>query len=449
MQQVTTDTYQTTAEFNHTSIKKALFDEGFLFRVPKMFKPLSLSFALRYTASKKHSGFVSFISLSSMFGIAIGVMVLITVLSVMNGFDYEIHHRFFSMSPEITISDYSGKLSDWQMLESKVNSRPDIQGVAPFIGGQGLLSFQGRNQPVVISGILPAEEEKIIHLSDKFVQGNLKGFSNYGIILGQSLASQLGVFLNDKVTLMIPELSTSIAGSVPRFKRFTVIAIFKAGSGFNFDSRLAFINLNNAQKLFQMGESVSGLRVKISSPYKAPLISYQLSKELKNEYAVGNWTEQYGAFFKAVKMEKTMMFLILVLIIAVAAFNLVSSLVMMVNDKQSDIAILRTMGGSRRFILKTFILQGLLVGVIGTVLGVCFGVLLALNATAIVDFLQSFFHTELLATNAYFVDYLPSKLQMSDIITTSLVALFLSFIATLYPAFKAASIDPAEALRYE
>lgn len=414
-----------------------------------MFNPLSLSIALRYISSKKRSGFVSFISFTSMFGIALGVMVLITVLSVMNGFDEEIHQRFFSMAPEITINDYSGAMRNWQEVAKKIENVKGIKAIAPFVGGQGLAAFQGRNIPIIITGILPEKEDGLTKLSEKITHGNLKHLSGFNIVLGESLASQLGVFLDEPITVMIPQLNTSLAGSTPRFKRFNVNGIFSAGTGFNFDSRLGFIHLSDAQKLFKLGESVSGLRIKIDNVYDAPMISRKISDVLDNQYAVGNWTEQYGAFFKAVKMEKTMMFLILILIIAVAAFNLVSSLVMMVNDKQADIAIIRTIGGQKKLVLLTFMWQGLMVGLIGTFIGIFFGVLLALNAPAIVDFLQSYFHTQWLSANVNFVDKLPSKLEWQDIFHVSLVSLFLSFMATLYPSLKAANVNPAEALRYE
>lgn len=414
-----------------------------------MFNPLSLSIALRYISSKKRSGFVSFISFTSMFGIALGVMVLITVLSVMNGFDEEIHQRFFSMAPEITINDYSGAMRNWQEVAKKIENIKGIKAIAPFVGGQGLAAFQGRNIPIIITGILPEKEDGLTKLSEKITHGNLQHLSGFNIVLGESLASQLGVFLDESITVMIPQLNTSLAGSTPRFKRFNVNGIFSAGTGFNFDSRLGFIHLSDAQKLFKLGDSVSGLRIKIDNVYNAPELSRKISDVLDNQYAVGNWTEQYGAFFKAVKMEKTMMFLILILIIAVAAFNLVSSLVMMVNDKQADIAIIRTIGGQKKLVLLTFMWQGLMVGLIGTFIGIFFGVLLALNAPGIVDFLQSYFHTQWLSANVNFVDKLPSKLEWQDIFHVSLVSLFLSFMATLYPSLKAANVNPAEALRYE
>jgi len=414
-----------------------------------MFKPLSLAIGLRYIRAKKRSHFVSFISVVAVPGIAIGVMVLITVLSVMNGFDDEIHHRFFGMVPEITISDGQLPIEDWQAITKTVKSVPGVRQASPYVGGQGLLTYKGRITPLVVTGVLPEEERKLISLDKKVVQGSLDKLNHFGILIGQELAEQFALRLGDKVTLMIPKASITIAGMVPRFKRFTVTGIFKAGSGFNFDSKLAFINLHDAQKLFQLGDGVSGVRVKLNKVYDAPLLSRDIAKRLDNLYYVGNWTEQFGAFFKAVKMEKTMMFLILLLIVAVAAFNLVSSLVMVVNDKQAEIAILRTIGATPRLILMTFIVQGSFVGVIGTSLGLIFGLLLAYNATHIVDVLQQLFHVNVFASNVYFVDYLPSKIEWLDIVTVCFSALFMSFLATIYPAYKASNIEPSETLRYE
>lgn len=414
-----------------------------------MLRPLALAISLRYTRAKKRSYFVSFISLVSMIGIALGVMVLITVLSVMNGFDQEIHQRFFGMAPEITISDFSGKLKDWPSIEKKILPFNEVKGAAPFVGGQGLLTFQGQIAPVIVTGIEPSKEKSVMSLEQKIISGSLTGFNQFGIVLGQSLAQQLGVFVGDKVTLMIPKASMTMAGMVPRFKRFTVVGIFNAGSGFNFDSKLSFIDLKNAQTLFQMGDAVSGLRIKISDVYQAPALSAQFQNTLGDRYQIGNWTHQFGAFFKAIKMEKTMMFLILMLIIAVAAFNLVSSLVMIVKDKQAEIAILRTLGATPRMVMTIFLLQGAMVGIIGTGIGLILGLILASNATDIVNYLQQFFGTNLLASNVYFVDFLPSKIELMDIIKVCLMSLTMSFIATIYPAYNASRTQVVEALRYD
>ncbi|WP_133138555.1 lipoprotein-releasing ABC transporter permease subunit [Legionella genomosp. 1] len=414
-----------------------------------MFKPLALFIGLRYTRARKKNHFVSFISLSSMLGIGLGVMVLITVLSVMNGFDVEIHRRFFGMAPEITVTGRDGKISDWPTLEKKLSNVPGIKAIVPFVGGQGLLTNEGQVLPIILTGVDPELEEKVSHIKEKMLIGDLRNLKNFGIILGRGLADNLGVMIGDKVTIMIPQATVTPAGMIPRFKRFTVEGVFSAGNGFNFDTKLAFINLNDAQKLMQLGNDVTGLKLKISNIYNAPKLSETIAAKLGEEYQVGNWTDQFGAFFDAVKMEKTMMFLILLLIIGVAAFNLVSSLVMVVNDKQSEIAILRTIGATPGVILWTFIVQGMLVGVIGTLIGLVGGIILASNATAIVNWLQAFFDTRILSSSIYFVDYLPSKIMISDLIKICAAALTMSFLATIYPAWRASKTVIAEALHYE
>ncbi len=414
-----------------------------------MYKPLPLYIGLRYTRAKKKNHFVSFISLSSMLGIGMGVMVLITVLSVMNGFDAEIHKRFFGMAPEITVSGADGKINNWMQLEQQLKTIKGVKAVAPYVGGQGLLTHEGQVLPIVLTGILPEQEQKVTHLSQKLLVGNMADLQHFGIILGRGIADSLGVMMGDKVTIMIPQATVTPAGMVPRFKRFTVVGIFTAGSGFNFDTKLAFINLSDAQKLLQLGDSVTGLKMKIDNIYQAPAMSEQLAFQLGSDYQVGDWTRDFGAFFHAVKMEKTMMFLILLLIIAVAAFNLVSSLVMVVNDKQAEIAILRTIGATPRTILWIFIVQGMMVGFVGTFLGVVSGILLATNATSIVNKLQSLFDVQLLSSKIYFVDYLPSKILWSDLWQVCVMALLMSFIATIYPAWRASRTVIAEALHYE
>lgn len=414
-----------------------------------MFKPLALFMGLRYTRSRKKNHFVSFISLSSMLGIGIGVMVLVTVLSVMNGFDEQIHNRFFGMAPEITLTGPNERLSNWPAIEEKIRAIPEIKAVAPYVGGQGLLVHDGQVLPIVLTGVLPAVEEKITHLKDKLLGGSVENLNHFGIILGKNIADTMGAMIGDKVTVMIPQATVNPTGMIPRFKRFTVVGVFSAGSGFNFDTRLAFINMGDAQKLFQMGDDVTGLKMKIDNVYQAPELSMRLSHLLGDEYQAGNWTEQYGAFFEAVKMEKTMMFMILLLIIAVAAFNLVSSLVMVVNDKQAEIAILRTIGATPSTILWTFIVQGMMVGIVGTVLGLIGGLLLADNATTIVNHLQTWFHVKVLSSSIYFVDYLPSKILFSDIWKVCVMALLMSFLATIYPAWRASRTVIAEALHYE
>lgn len=414
-----------------------------------MFKPLPLFIGLRYTRAKKSNHFVSFISLSSMLGIGLGVMVLITVLSVMNGFDDEIHKRFFGMAPEITLTGADDKLSNWQELAAQLQKLPGVTGLAPFVGAQGLLTHEGQVIPIILTGILPNYEERITKLKHKIILGDMTDLDHFGMVIGESLANTLGVTVGEKVTIMIPQATATPAGMIPRFKRFTVRAIFTAGSGFNFDSKMAFIDLSDAQKLLQIGDQVTGIKLKLDDIYKAPALSKQIADDLGEGYQVGNWTDQFGAFFHAVKMEKTMMFLILLLIIAVAAFNLVSSLVMVVNDKQAEIAILRTIGATPGTILAIFIVQGMMVGVVGTFLGLVFGLLLASNATTLVNYLQSFLDIQILSSNVYFVDFLPSKILLSDLWQVCGIALLMSFLATIYPAWRASKTVIAEALHYE
>lgn len=414
-----------------------------------MYKPVALYLGLRYTRAKKKNHFISFISFSSMLGIAVGVMVLITVLSVMNGFDEEIHRRFFAMAPEITITGSDNTISNWRQLADELKAMPQVLAVAPFVGGQALITHQGQVVPVVLSGVSPSYEEGVTHLHDKLLVGQIEGLAHFGMILGQGLADKLGVVLGDKVTLMIPEATITPAGMIPRFKRFTVNGVFSAGTGFNFDTKLAFLDLSDAQKLMHLGNKVSGIKLKIRNVYEAPLLSEKIAKKLGDGYFVANWTNQFGAFFQAIKMEKTMMFLILMLIIGVAAFNLISSLVMVVNDKQSEIAILRTLGATPSTILWVFIVQGMTVGLVGTLLGLVSGLLLASNATTIVNYLQSWLGMNFLSAKVYFVDYLPSKILWHDVWVVCVVALLMSFMATIYPARRASKTIIAEALHYE
>jgi lipoprotein-releasing system permease protein len=415
-----------------------------------MFKPLSLYIGLRYTRAKRKNHFISFISLMSMLGIALGVMVLITVLSVMNGFDNHIRNRVFSLAPAISVSTLSTQLPDWPAWQKRLEQFPGVQASAPYVSGQGLLRANDSVAGVQVQGVVPGQEDKINNLNQKVIAGTLTGLKprSFNIVLGKTLAQNLGVALGDKVTLFIPKLTVSPAGMLPRFKRFTVTGIFSAGNGFGFDSQLAFVNLKDAQTLFLMGNDVSGINLKIKDMYAAPQLAWHIGVKYE-QLETTNWTQSYGALFKAVALEKTMMFLILTLIVAVAAFNLVSSLVMVVTDKQADIAILRTMGATPGMIMRIFMVQGSVVGIVGTLLGTAAGILLALNVTRLVNWLQAVLHTQLFQSSVYYLNYLPSKVDVSDVVEIMLAALCMSLLATLYPARKAALVQPAEALRYE
>lgn len=416
-----------------------------------MFRPAALFIGFRYTRAKRRNHFISFIAMFSMIGIALGVAVLITVLSVMNGFDREIRERVFSMVPAITVGSVTGYVANWQSLQKDVNSFAGVTATAPFATGEVLISYGGGVQAALLSGVLPEEEAKVTQLANKMVQGKLSDLEagKFGIVLGEDLAGVLHANVGDKVTVVTPQVSMSPAGVIPRFKRFTVVGIFRAGSGFGFDRGMTFVNLHDAQKLLVLGDNVTGLHAAVDDAYTSPLLARTMMQELSPTATVSTWADQFGEFFRAVQLEKTMMFLILLLIVAVAAFNLVSTLVMVVNEKNSDIAILRTYGATPGMIMQIFMIQGGLIGVFGTLMGVIGGVLLASNVTAIVNWIEAVFHVQFLSSNVYFVNYLPSVIEWPDVIKISLASLTLSLAATIYPAWRAAKLDPVEALRYE
>lgn len=416
-----------------------------------MVKPFSLYIALRYTRAKKRSGFISFISLASMLGIALGVAVLITVISVMNGFDEKIREQFFAMAPQVTVTTEADLTGQWKTLEQTVIQVPGVQAAAPYVSGKGMLSFHGQVSGVEVLGILPKEEKNISSLREKMLEGDLSVLKagTYQMLIGDELAYRLGLRLGDHLILLTPETSNSPLGIQPRYRRFTIGGIFHVGGSLGFDTGVVYIHLEDASKLFRGAERLSGLHIKLQDLYQAQLVSKRISQRLPPYFSVTNWTDVFGTFFKALAMEKNMMFMILILIVAVAAFNLVSTLVMVVNDKRADIAILRTLGSRRSTILWIFIFQGALVGLLGILLGVILGLILTMNATHIVNAIQQLFHVQLISASVYFIDYLPTRIVITDILKIIGWAFLLSLAATIYPAVRAYHVQPAEALRYE
>ncbi len=415
-----------------------------------MFKPFYAFVAYRYVRAKCQNHFISFISLASVVGIALGIAVLITVLSVMNGFNREIRVQMLSGTPHITVGKLRGPLLDWQALSQTLSEDPQIIGVAPFISGQAMLNAQGigRAQGVAVRGIEPTQSHKVYPGLKTLKEGKLDDLvpGHYGVLVGATLARNLGLSIGDKISLIVPEASITPAGILPRMKRFTVVGVFSIGE--LYDDKQLFINLQDADRLFRMHGGVSGMQLSIQDELEAPAIASYLYEKWHKDYWVSDWTLDFGNFFKALKIQKTVMTVILLLIIAVAAFNLVSSLVMVVTDKRADIAILRTLGASRASIMRLFMLQGLMIGCIGTVLGIVGGLFLATHISGWADILQSFLNVELVSKEIYLIGFLPSEVHASDVLTIVGSALLMCFIATLYPAFRAASIKPAEALRY-
>jgi lipoprotein-releasing system permease protein len=416
-----------------------------------MFRPLELFIGLRYTRAKRRNHFISFISLTSMLGIALGITALITVLSVMNGFQQELRGRILAMTAHATISRWSGPLENWRAVREQALQNPEVQGGAPFIRGEAMLNNASLVSGALIQGILPDEEQQVSDIDGKMVQGSLDDLrpGGFGIILGKELANALGLMVGDKVTVITPQATVTPAGVLPRLKRFNVVGIFKAGM-YEYDRGLALVHVADAGKLFQYPDgAVNGVRLKLRDLFQAPRLARQLAERLPDGYLARDWTQDHASFFRAVQIEKTAMFVILTLIVAVAAFNIVSALVMVVTDKQADIAILRTLGATPLSIMGIFIVQGITIGLVGTLLGLAGGVALATHVDVVVPFIERLFGVKFLAPDVYLISDLPSQVQWGDVTTIGLVAFGLATLATLYPAWRAARTQPAEALRYE
>lgn len=412
--------------------------------------PYELLIGLRYTRAKRRNHFISFISLISMLGVALGVAALIVVLSVMNGFQKELRGRILSVVSHVDIMGGNNDLADWQRVAAAARQHPGVRGAAPYVQAQGMISYNQTVRGTIVRGIVPELEDKVADFRTHMKSGSLDALTadSFGIVLGSELARNLGAYVGDRVTLIAPQGVVTPAGVVPRLKTFNVVGIFEVGM-FEYDSGLALVAMADAQKLYRMDDRVSGIRLKLDDLFQAPRVARELAETLDVDGFVSDWTRSHANFFRAVQIEKNMMFIILSLIVAVAAFNIVSTLVMAVTDKQSDIAILRTLGASPGSIMTVFMVQGALIGCIGLGLGVAGGVALALNVDVVVPAIERLFGTQFLAKDVYYITELPSDLQWGDVIGVTAVAFVLALAATLYPSWRASRVNPAEALRYE
>lgn len=409
---------------------------------------------LRYTRSRKRAQgrnrFISFISLVSMLGTGLGVAALIVVLSVMNGFQEELRTRILGVASHAQVSGFDGELDAWQQVADQAARHPDVAATAPYIQEQGMLSFDQAVRGTLVRGVLPAAEDGVADFARHMRSGSLDALQpgRFGIVLGRDLAFALQAQLGDKVTLIAPQGLVTPAAVLPRVKQFEVVGIFEAGM-FEYDSGLALIHLQDAQALYRMGERVSGVRLKLDDLFSAPRVARELSGYIDENVMVTDWTRSHANFFRAVALEKTMMTVILFLIVAVAAFNIVSTLVMAVQEKYADIAILRTLGASPRSIMAIFVLQGAIIGLVGLAAGVAGGLLLANNLDVVIPALEGITGATLWNKEVYYISELPSKVLPADVVTIVSVSFVLTLVATLYPSWRASRVNPAEALRYE
>ena len=405
---------------------------------------------LRYTRARRRNRFIGINSAVSMIGIAVGVWALIVVLSVMNGFQKEVRTRILGVVSHLQILADDNKLEDWQAVTRIVTQHPRVVATAPFVQAQAMLSNGQTLRGALVRGILPGEEEKVADLARHMRAGRLDDLKpgEYGVVLGADLARHLGVLRGEKIALVAPQGVVTPAGVIPRLKQFTLVGIFEAGI-VDADSGLALVHMRDAQTLYQMGEAVSGVRLKLDDLFASRAVAYELLGKLPRDMYASDWTRSHANFFRAVEIEKRMMFLILGLIILVAAINIISTLVMAVTDKQADIAILRTLGAAPGSIVQIFMVQGMVMGVVGTLAGVVTGIVTALNVDVIVKKIEQLFQIKFLSPEVYLIPDLPSDLQANDVIWIAALSLLLSFLATIYPSWRAGRVNPAEALRYE
>ena len=414
-----------------------------------MFKPVPVAIGLRYLRAKRRNGFISFISLASILGIALGVTALITTLAVMSGFQKEIRDRMLGMAAHATVSGYGEPLQQWQHAVSVAMKDARVIGAAPYIEKEALISGPN-NQPAMVRGVLADEEGKVSELGEKMQRGSLADLrdGSFNIVLGRELALWLGVDVGDDVVVTLAEFRSTPLGGVQTMKRFKVSGIFEAGYN-EFDKGLAVVNLHDLQRVLRMGDGVTGVRLKLRDMDRAFDVARDLAVALQGPYRVSDWSQDNANLFRALKMEKTVMAILLSLIVAMGAFNLVSSQVMLVTDKQSDIAILRTLGLTPMQVMQVFMVQGSLIGIVGTLAGVLSGVALTLNLNSILQGIERLFGVQLLPQDVYYITGLPTDMQTADVVAVVAAALLMAFLATLYPAWRAARTAPAEALRYE
>lgn len=415
-----------------------------------MFRPLELFIGSRYLRAKRRNHFISFISFISVFSLALGITLIITVLSVMNGFQFEIKDRILSMTAHATVLELDGKLRDWQKVEQELEGNTEIQGSAPYVQGQGMIVHGKQVTGAMLTGIDPQLESKVSRIGNHLQEGSLDILKpgEFGILLGGDLANYLNVDIGEKITVITPEATVTPAGIIPKFRRFTVVGTYAVGMP-QYDRNTAAIHISDAKRLFHLGDAVTGLRLRFEDLFDAQEITYKLRDQLGGTYWVSDWTYHNRNFFRALKMEKTMMFIITIIIVFVAAFNIISMLVMVVTEKQSDIAIMRTLGVSPKSIMGIFVVQGTVIGLVGTLLGALGGVLLSSNLESIVRVIEKARGVKFLSPDVYPISDFPSEIIPSEVMVICLVAFVITVLATIYPAWKAARTQPAEALRYE